>query len=215
MKLQYFGHSCFRIISDMGTTVVCDPYKNSYVGFDMPQVKCDLVTVSHHHNDHDCTDSIVGSYAVIDEPIAFPADDVAVDSVSTFHDEDKGSKRGKNIVFSYLVDGLKVVHMGDVGCFDDNVIRFARGCDVLLIPVGGVYTIDSATAKKYVDAIEPKIVVPMHYKVADLKFELGSLDEFLSMFNADNITKLGTTLELVDLPDNEVTKVIVLERYID
>ena len=99
MKLQYLGHSCFRLISDMGTTIVCDPYNGKMVGFDMPRVRCDAVTVSHHHADHDCLDAIIGNPAVLDVVGVCTADDIAVASYETYHDDAKGAKRGKYRVY--------------------------------------------------------------------------------------------------------------------
>lgn len=216
MKLQYLGHSCFRIISDMGTTVVCDPYSPSYVGFAMPKTRCDVVTISHHHNDHDCCDCISGSYTAIDEKLTFPADDIAVDCIPTFHDDEKGAKRGKNLVFKFVVDGLKIVHMGDIGCLDKAVVNFAKDCDVLLLPVGGVYTVDAKGAKWYVDEINPKIVIPMHYADNLLKFSLNSLNDFVGLFDSVQVQiRPSYTLELQDQPQNEKTQVVVLKRYED
>lgn len=216
MKLQYLGHSCFRLISEMGTTVVCDPFKSDYVGFPMPRVRCDLVTISHHHKDHDCLDDILGGYVAIDECLDFPADDIAVSSVLSFHDEEKGAKRGKNIAFCFSLDGLRVAHLGDIGCFDNNVVAIAKNCDVLLLPVGGVYTIDANCAKKYVDAINPKIVVPMHFHDPELKFTLNKLDDFLKLFDDKQVERLeNDSLTLYDVPQNEVVKVVVLKRYCD
>lgn len=216
MKLQYLGHSCFRIISELGTTVVCDPYSSDYVGFSMPKVRCDAVTVSHHHSDHDCCDSVLGSYTLIDEKLTFPADDIAIDCVSTYHDDVKGEKRGKNLVFKFVVDGLKVVHMGDVGCIDKAVIDFAKGCDVLLMPVGGVYTVDAKGAKRYVDEICPKIVVPMHYADNALKFSLNSVNDFTELFDKEQVQVKSTyAMELQDQPQNEKTQVVVLKRCED
>ena len=148
MRIQYFGHSCFRIISDIGTTIVCDPFDEKMVGLNMPKTKCDVVTISHHHKDHDSEENIMGSYAVLDQEVACAADDIAVQSISTFHDEENGAKRGKDLVFTFLVDGIKVVHLGDIGFFDKKVIDKIIGCDVLMIPVGGVYTVDAKVAKK-------------------------------------------------------------------
>lgn len=147
MKIQYLGHACFRLISDMGTTIVCDPYNSEMVGFSMSRVRCDVVTVSHHHDDHDCLDSIIGAPAVIDVAGECCADDVAITSIATYHDDVRGKKRGNNLVFCFSIDGLKVVHMGDIGCFDDNVLKTIENCDVLLIPVGGTFTVDASEAK--------------------------------------------------------------------
>lgn len=216
MRLQYFGHSCFRLISDAGTTIVCDPFDGNMVGFDMPATRTDVVTISHHHADHDCTDRIVGGYAMLDGKVACAADDIAISTVETWHDEVKGAKRGADIVFCFLVDGIKVVHMGDVGFVDDNVVRATKGCDVLLLPVGGVYTVDAKGAAEYVRQISPRIVVPMHYMTDSHKFTLDPLSDFLSecVANGWNVKQAGTdTLRLDDVPQNESTEVVVLDRY--
>lgn len=216
MKLQYLGHASFRIISEMGTTVVCDPFKGDWVGFEMARVRCDVVTMSHHHGDHDCMDSIIGSPAELDVEIACAADDIAVESIATYHDDVKGAKRGQNLVFCFLVDGLKVVHMGDIGCLDDNVVAKIKNCDVLLMPVGGTFTVDAVGAKWYVDQVQPKIVVPMHYKTAEHNFDVDGVDKFLSLFDTADVQILGAdTLTLYDVPANEHTKVVVLERFKD
>ena len=216
MKLQYLGHASFRIISEMGTTVVCDPYKNDWVGFDMARVRCDVVTISHHHGDHDCMDSIIGTPAELDVEIACAADDVAIESIETFHDDAQGAKRGKNLVFTFLVEGLKVVHMGDVGCLDEKVVAKINECDVLLLPVGGTFTVDATGAKWYVDAVKPKIVVPMHYKTDEHSFDVDGVDKFLSLFAADHVTvSQSDTLTLYDAPQNAETQVVVLQRFKD
>ena len=216
MKLQNLGHACFRIISEMGTTVVCDPYDGKMTGFDMARVRCDLVTVSHHHGDHDCMEAILGNPAVLDEVIACAADDIAVESYETFHDDEHGAKRGKNLVFSFLVYGWKVVHMGDVGCLDKEIVSKIKGCDVLLLPVGGTFTVDAKGAKWYVEQVEPKIVVPMHYKTEEHSFNLDGVEKFLSQFDGADITRSQSdTLTLFDAPDNEHTKFITLQRFKD
>ena len=216
MKLQYLGHACFRIISEMGTTIVCDPYDCKMVGFEMAHVRCDVVTVSHHHGDHDCMEAILGNPAVLDEEIACAADDVAVESYATFHDDVKGAKRGKNLVFSFLVDGLKVVHMGDIGCLDEEIARKIKGCDVLLLPVGGTFTVDAKGAKWYVDEAQPKLVVPMHYKTEEHSFNVDGVEKFLSQFDGADITRSQSdTLTLFDAPDNERTRFVTLQRFKD
>ena len=184
MKLQYLGHASFRIISEMGTTVVCDPFKADWVGFDMAKVRCDVVTISHHHGDHDCMDSIIGSPAELDEVISCAADDIAIVSYETFHDDAKGAKRGKNLVFTFLVDGLKVVHMGDIGCLDPKVVEKIKGCDLLLLPVGGTFTVDATGAKWYVDNALPKIVVPMHYKTDEHDFTVDGVEKLADFSRA-------------------------------
>lgn len=216
MKLQYLGHASFRIISDMGTTIVCDPYKSDWVGFDMARVMCDVVTISHHHGDHDCMDAIIGTPAELDLVVACAADDIAIESIETFHDDENGAKRGKNLVFTFLVDGLKVVHMGDIGCLDVAVVDKAKHCDVLLLPVGGTFTVDASGAKWYVDNIQPKIVIPMHYQTSEHNFSVDGVDKFLSLFNSEQVTVSPyDTLTLNDEPTNDKPQVVVLQRFKD
>lgn len=216
MKIQYLGHSCFRLISDMGTTIVCDPYSSDMVGLDMARVRCDVVTMSHDHKDHACLDNIIGKPAVLDNDVTCCADDIAITALPTFHDEVKGAKRGNNLVFVFEIDGLKVVHMGDVGCLDGEIVKSLANCDVLMLPVGGVYTIDASGAKWYVEQIRPKKVIPMHYMTASHKFKLGSLDEFLSQFNVEQITRASSdSLVLYDVPENDRPQIVVLEMFGD
>lgn len=213
MKLQYLGHSCFRIISEMGMTILCDPYKTQMVGLPMPQVRCDVVTMSHHHNDHDCLENVLGAPTEIDVQGECVADDVALQSYETFHDDKKGSLRGKNLVFTFSVDGLRVVHMGDVGCLDETLAQNLHGCDLLMLPVGGNYTIDHVGAKWYVDEIQPKLVVPMHYSFGASKIDVAPVDAFLQQFAPSQIRYVGDTLNLYDQPQNETPLVYVMDMW--
>lgn len=216
MKIQYLGHSCFRIISDMGTTVICDPYSPAMVGLDMPTVRSDVVTMSHHHNDHDCTDCVTGNPAELDMEITCCADDIAITTVPTYHDDEKGAKRGNNLVFVFQAEGLKIAHMGDVGCLDENVAEQLRGTDVLMLPVGGVYTVDAVGAKWYVDRINPKIVLPMHYMTASHKFRLGELSGFTSLFDPSRVKRANAdSLTLYDAPQNDKPQIVVLDMFVD
>lgn len=216
MKIQYLGHSCFRLISDMGTTVVCDPYNTDMVGLQMPAVRCDAVTVSHRHNDHDCMDNIINNPAVLDCEVTCCADDIAISTLPTYHDGEKGANRGGNLVFVFSIDGLKAVHMGDIGCLDDELARKICGCDVLLLPVGGVYTIDAQEAKWYVDRINPKIVIPMHYGTDRHKFKLDGIDKFLSLFDKRQIQVIqNDSLTLQDVPQNLHPQIYVLQTFTD
>lgn len=216
MKIQYLGHSCFRLISDMGTTIVCDPYKSSMVGLEMPSVRCDVVTTSHGHDDHACMDNVLGNPAVLNCEVTCCADDIAVTTVPTFHDDEKGAKRGNNIVFVFEIDGMKAAHMGDVGCLDEGVAEALKNCDVLILPVGGVFTVDAQGAKWYVDKINPKLVLPMHYMTPSHKFKLGALNDFLSLFDAAQVERRSVdSLVLYDVPENARPQVIVLEMFRD
>lgn len=214
MRLQYLGHSAFRLISDMGTTIVTDPYSAQWTGFEMTPVRCDAVTVSHHHGDHDCLDNILGNPAVLDREGECVADDIAIKSIATFHDDVKGAKRGADLVFTFETDGIRVVHLGDIGFVDPAVIERIRGCDVLLVPVGGTYTVDAVAAKRIVDEVKPAIVVPMHYKTAEHTLDIAGPEAFLELFAPDAVSSCGDTLTLVDKPAAG-PKVVLLSRFTD
>ena len=216
MKIQYLGHASFRLISDVGTAIICDPYKGDMVGFDMPKLSCDVVTTSHGHGDHAAVDEVKGNPPVLEKEVSLAVDDVAVQSIHTFHDDKKGKLRGDNYVFCFLVDGLKVVHMGDIGCLDEKLAERLRGCDVLLLPTGGFFTVDAAGAKWYVDRIQPKIVIPMHYKTSEHNFDIAPVQDFLKLFDEQQVRHTHSeTLVLDDAPQNERPQIIVLDRYQD
>ncbi len=215
MKIQYLGHSCFRIISSYGTAIICDPYKAEMIGFSMPRVSCDIVTISHHHDDHDCIAEVAGNPAILEKEVYLAADDVAIESMKCWHDDKHGKLRGENYVFCFSVDGLKVVHMGDVGELNEELAARLYGCDVLLIPVGGVYTIDAKGAKWYIDRIQPKIVLPMHYKSAQHKLQIDPLEKFTNLFDQSVVKyQHSETLLIEDQPEGD-TSIVVLDRYSD
>lgn len=216
MRLQYLGHSCFRIISEMNTAIICDPYQAKMVGFAMPKLSCDVITISHHHRDHDCIEEVAGNPVVLEGNVRVAVDDVAVETIQTFHDDKQGKLRGENTVFCFLADGLRVVHMGDVGVLDENLAAKLAGCDVLMLPVGGIFTIDANGADWYVKKIQPKIVVPMHYKTENLAFELDGVEKFLALQKPQNIKILADeTLKVDDLPQNTEPLIAVPKAYID
>lgn len=216
MRLQYLGHSCFRIISQMGTAIICDPYNSQMVGINMPKLSCEVVTVSHHHDDHDYTDGVKGCPAVLDEEVHVMADDIDITSIPCFHDDQKGKLRGKNLAFCFNVDGIRVVHMGDIGERDASLAEKLKGTNVLLVPVGGKFTVDASGAKWYVDNICPDIVVPMHYKTPQHNFEIDGVEKFLQLFDKKQITFAHSeTLQLEDVPQNDVPQVVVLDVYED
>ncbi len=213
MKIEYLGHSCFKLTESTGTSVVCDPY-SSEVGFEMPKVSADAVTVSHRHYDHDAVDKVGGSPVIIDNESGYELTGVNIDAVKSFHDGSRGKMRGENFIFKFRMDGIDVCHLGDLGeaCSPD-LIETVLPVDVLLIPVGGKYTIDAEMAKEYVDRLMPDIVVPMHYRTKDSKLDIDKVDEFLKLFDDEYIEyKDEAELELSRSDLNGETKIIVLRR---
>lgn len=213
MKIEYLGHSCFKLTDSTGTSIVCDPYDKA-VGYDLPELKADAVTVSHGHFDHNCVKAVKGSPAVIDKEGSYSLHGVDIDAIMSFHDEVGGKKRGSNLIFKFRMDGINVCHLGDLGeeCSSTLIDRLLP-VNVLLIPVGGTYTIDAQMAKGYVDRIMPDVVIPMHFRRKGCKIDIDKADGFIDLFDEDCVKELEDgELDLMRSDLNGDTKVVVLRR---
>lgn len=216
MEITYLGHSCFRLKGNSGT-VITDPY-DSYVGFSLPSASADLVTVSHDHKDHNNFKAISGTVRrdkpfIVDHPGEYEVGGISVFGVKTDHDANGGVERGSNIVFTVLIDDLRVCHLGDLGhdLTQDQLAEIGQ-VDVLLLPVGGHFTIDPEQALKIAQALEPSYIVPMHYKTAkhdsNVFGDLSSLEDFLKEYG----TEIAPEAKLVVTKDRlpEETEMVVL-----
>ena len=213
MKIEYLGHSCFKLTESTGTSIVCDPYSEE-VGFHMPAISADAVTVSHGHYDHNAIEKVGGNPKIIDKESSIDLSGVEINSVKSSHDGNRGKKRGENIIFKFRMDGIDVCHLGDLGedCSSD-LIETVLPVNVLLIPVGGNYTLDAEMAKEYVDRIMPDIVIPMHYRTKDCKLDIDKVDEFLNLFDGECIEETeGNSVELSRSDLGGETKIIVLRK---
>lgn len=217
MKIRYLGHSCFLLTESTGTSIVTDPY--GAVGFDLPSVSADVVTVSHDHYDHNNVKAVKGNPVVIREEGNYEIGGVGITAIKSWHDNSNGSERGENLIFKFRMDGLEICHLGDLGeeC-SSSLIEMLLPVHVLLVPVGGTYTLDAEQAKEYVDRIMPSIVIPMHYKTKGLNLDIDKVSEFSDLFDdsevEEEIVELdGDELELFrdDITD-ESTKIILMER---
>ena len=179
MKITYLAHSTFLLENNAGNRLITDPVDKGS-GYDLHQVKADVVTVSHHHFDHDAIDQISGNPVVFDTPDRFEACGFSITGYPAFHDEVKGAKRGSNILYRIEADGKTVVHLGDLGHFPgEDQLKALSSADILLIPVGGIFTIDGAEAAKLAGLLSPKVVIPMHFSTPKLNFKLNSINDFL------------------------------------
>lgn len=213
MKIEYLGHSCFKLTESTGTSIVCDPFSPS-VGYDFPEVQADAVTVSHGHYDHNNINAVKGTSTVIDKEGSYTLPGVDIDAIKSFHDEHNGSDRGGNLIFKFRMDGIDVCHLGDLGeeC-SSGLIDQLLPVNVLLIPVGGNYTIDAEMAKEYVDRIMPDVVIPMHYRQKGCKIDIDKVDEFIDLFDEECVIELEENeLNLMRSDLNGDTKVVVLRR---
>lgn len=203
MKITYLGHSCFKFEKD-GFALIVDPYKaGSVPGYAPLKENANQVLSTHRHGDHFGMDEVKLAVTRVDIPFE-------ISFIETFHDEEEGAARGCNNVIIVKADGLTIVHMGDIGCvIDDEEIGKIKDCDVLLIPVGGTYTVDAKGAKEYVDKLNPAITVPMHYKGQGFGYpELGTVDEFTKLFDEGEVEEGTSELVLEGKPEGH--KVIVM-----
>ncbi len=153
--------------------MVIDPYDSDYIGLKFPKTSADIVTISHDHKDHNKSDAVKDVRMVVDGPGEYEIAGISIIGISTYHDDKKGEVRGKNTIYVIEIDSLRVVHLGDLGHkLSEKQLVAIGDVDVLMIPVGGGYTISPAQAVEEVRNIEPKIVIPMHYQTQGLKPEL-------------------------------------------
>ncbi len=178
MNISYFGHSCFKIeekINGENVVVVTDPFDKE-VGLKVPNVEADIVTVSHEHSDHNNVSALRKNPFVINCAGEFDVKGVIVEGINSLHGGDKGN----NIIFRIDVEGVSLAHLGDLGdILDNKQLEKLGGVDILFVPVGGKYTLDAKKAVEVISQIEPRIVVPMHYKTKDSKIDIDGLDKFI------------------------------------
>ncbi|MDI6871766.1 MAG: MBL fold metallo-hydrolase [Bacillota bacterium] len=202
MEIQWYGHSCFRLSSQAGFTVVTDPFDQS-VGYPRPTFSADLVTTSHDHFDHNHYRIVQGAPKLANRPGTVApgelASGVGVRGVASFHDEVEGRRRGPNTIFLFELDGVRVAHLGDLGHrLSVKQVAEIGPVDVLLVPVGGTYTIDAQGAFEVCQAVQPKIAVPMHYKTDVCRVDLGPVEPFLRLcpkVERPNTNRLTLTAE--------------------
>jgi L-ascorbate metabolism protein UlaG (beta-lactamase superfamily) len=214
MDITFLGHSSFRL-KGKTATVVTDPFDPEVVGLKFPRVAADIVTVSHQHEDHNQADLVKGVKRLVSGPGEYEIMGVSIIGIPTFHDEKKGAKRGKNTVYVYEMDGLRLVHLGDLGHkLHEKILEKIGDIDILMVPVGGEYTIGTTEAVEVARAIEPKIVIPMHYQMPGLNpatfAKLSSTKPFLAEIGllVEKTDKLSVKKENI----GEESKVILLEK---
>jgi L-ascorbate metabolism protein UlaG (beta-lactamase superfamily) len=200
MRITYFGHSCFLVETQDHTRVIIDPYlSGSFDGalmYGPVNEPADVVLASHEHDDHSATSTIPGQPRVFLHPVGERVGSVSITGVQVAHDEAGGKQRGKNTI-SVLDDGdLRLVHLGDLGhLLDDPTVKRIGPVDVLLVPVGGHFTIDYSGAATVVDALAPSVVIPMHYKTPKVDFPIVPADAFLGTQTTVR-HHTGSTLEI-------------------
>ena len=186
MDVNWLGHSCFRIRGKQ-TVIITDPYPPD-LGYSLGKPTADIVTVSHQHPSHSYVQGVSGEPRLVTRPGEYEIGGVLIIGIPTFHDAVGGRNRGKNNVYLMEVDGVSICHLGDLGhVLTAEQVEGIDDVDVLLLPVGGVSTINAAMAAEVIRQLEPKVVVPMHYKTSVLSRELKPVEEFLKEMGIEQI----------------------------
>ncbi|MBU3092517.1 MBL fold metallo-hydrolase [Clostridium sp. CF011] len=188
MKITWLGHSCFLLEDSKGVKLLTDPFDNT-LGYDIYKGSPDIVTISHQHFDHNYIKELTGNYKIIDKIGISTLHDISIKGTPSYHDKNKGAKRGDNIIFTFRMDGYSLCHLGDLGhTLSNDDISSLGDVDILFIPVGGNYTIDGKEASEVTKKINPKIVIPTHYKTSRLSLPLEGVETYLMhMKNASKI----------------------------
>ena len=213
MYITWLGQSCFKLqdkIGSDGVTLVTDPYSDD-IGLKMPRFEADIVTVSHSHHDHNNIGALRGNPFIIDTAGEYETKGVFVEGVEAWHDAAEGKERGKNIIYRIEMEDISITHLGDLGhILDTKQLEKLEGTNILLIPVGGKYTINAAKAVEVISQIEPRIVIPMHYKVPGLKIDLDGVEKFIKELGLKPRQEEKLKISKKDLPQEEM-ELVVLE----
>jgi len=214
MEIKYLGHASF-LIKTKTARIVTDPYDSQMVGLKFPKVEAEIITVSHGHQDHNRVDLVGGNPTVFDWPGEFEKMGVRIFGFKTYHDKEKGAKRGENIIFKIEAEGISMVHCGDLGLVpDDDFLEKLGEVDIFLVPVGGFYTIDASEAYELVKKIEPRIIIPMHYNHQKLNQNvfgnLTPVEEFTKKFGIEKPELLPKLVYKKEEEEGEM-RVVVLE----
>ncbi len=215
LEVKYLGHSAFYF-KTKEVKIVTDPF-SAEVGFQMKRVEADIVTVSHDHFDHNYIEAVKGDFLVVNGPGEYEIKGVDIKGYQTYHDHQQGKKRGLNTIYQIEADGFRLLHLGDLGQpLPEAVVEKLDQIDVVFVPVGGFYTLSLDEVIKTIEQLEPKIVVPMHYKLSDhnkATFDkLAPLSEFLQEMGVSQAEVSQTKLSLKSI-DNDQTQIVVLERW--
>ncbi len=187
VRITWHGHACFRL-EWPGVSVLTDPFDET-VGYPLPQVPVDIVTISHEHYDHNYTAGLPGQPLLLrgqgaNSPPVAKAAGLEITGLPSYHDQVQGGKRGPNTIFRFDHPELRIAHLGDLGHLPTpELVAELSGLDLLLVPVGGTYTIDGAEAAQLVRDLRPRLVIPMHFQTDALKFELAEVTSFTQHFD--------------------------------
>jgi L-ascorbate metabolism protein UlaG (beta-lactamase superfamily) len=216
MKIKWYGHSAFLITSDQGAKIMIDPYEPGAFGGQLSYGKIkdqvDIVLTSHDHADHNYTKDLPGTPQIVKGSGPKTAKGISMKGISTYHDPSQGSERGSNTIFTLKIDNIQLCHLGDLGhLLSDKELAEIGPVDILLIPVGGFFTIDPKEATRVAEQIKPKILIPMHFKTAKCGFPIAPVEDFLKgKTNSKRPKASEATFDKATLPQQ--MEIVVLEH---
>ena len=215
MLIRHIGHAEFLIETENGVRIATDPY-DAGCGYPLQKIKADAALVSHHHHDHDAVENLKGEPRIIDAAGSYtPEIGVRITAVRGFHDDAGGSKRGETLLFLIEAEGLRIVHLGDLGCpLNAEQASILKAPDVLMVPVGGFYTIDAEQAKETALLLGARIVLPMHYRTEyNSDWPISDAEAFLSLYEPKDICRGAEALRVTQA-DLECQPKIVLFKTV-
>ncbi|MFH1087927.1 MAG: MBL fold metallo-hydrolase [Chloroflexota bacterium] len=213
MKVKWLGHASFLITSQEGTRIITDPYKVvGGLSYDPVNESADIVTVSHEHGDHNNTAGVAGNPDLVKGPGVTHARGIEFQGIAAYHDASQGKERGPDTIFCFTVDGIRLCHLGDLGApLSTEQVKEIGKVDIVMLPVGGFYTIDAAVASSTLEALNPRVALPMHYKTDKCSYPIAGVDDFLK--GKKNVRRPGST-EVELTADNlpRASEIIVLQH---
>ena len=222
MQIIWKGQSCFQITAqvekNLNINLVLDPFSEE-IGLGTPKLEADILLITHSHSDHNNKKAVTSSkentgFFVIDGPGEYDLNGVFVQGISSWHDEKEGKERGNNTIFTMDVEDLRICHLGDIWQKEltEKQVEEIGEVDILMIPVGGTYTVDAKGAAKIISQIEPKIVIPMHFQIPKLKVKIDGVDDFLKVMGVKaEESQAKISIKKKDLPEEGV-KIFVLKN---
>jgi len=211
MIIQWFGHSFFRL-DTKNKVIAIDPYSEAATGLKPSRFKADVVLITHQHEDHNNKSVIMGDPFILEGPGEIEIGGIYIEGLLTFHDKKRGQERGENTIYLLESEDITICHLGDLGepKLKEEILEKVSNTDILLVPVGGNYTINSEEAISFINQIEPKIIIPMHYALPNLKIKLDPLDKFIKSISKKPEVMDKLVIRKNNLP--EETKLIVFNK---
>lgn len=197
MRVRWHGHACFEF-ADSRTTVVVDPHDGRSIGIKPPAVSADVVLMTHDHYDHNAARVVQGKHSdFLGQAGVFDACGLEVEGLPTWHDSVQGAERGPDTMYLFTMDGVSVCHCGDLGCVpSDDILDRIRGVNMLFVPVGETFTIMLPELRRFLEEVNPDVIVPMHYRVGGLTVPIQPIDGFLEMIPESAVDYIGNEIEV-------------------